>query len=175
LDQFAKEQIPHSDKVYIGNDYKEVEKKYDMFVIGSDQVWNPLAIRDIYLMKGISKPKISYAASIAAGRLKFLEKIRTRNAELESVQNSFTYRFKSTDELKEHFIKHGRECNCKTPRKYLKTANKIIKSKKSLKKFEKDDGDTVYFNKRLNGIVFVSKKGYIRSFYLSDIDYFNRQ
>lgn len=107
--------------------------------------------------------------------VKFLEKIRTRNAELESVQNSFTYRFKSTDELKEHFIKHGRECNCKTPRKYLKTANKIIKSKKSLEKFEKDDGDTVYFNKRLNGIVFVSKKGYIRSFYLSDIDYFNRQ
>ena len=41
--------------------------------------------------------------------------------------------FKNADELKEHFIKHGRECNCKTPKEYLKAANKIIKSKEDLK------------------------------------------
>ncbi len=107
--------------------------------------------------------------------IKILEKIRTRDSELDRVQNSFDFKFKNTEELKEHFIKHGRECNCKTPKKYLKTANKIIKSKKSLKKKEKEDGDKVYFNKKTGGIVFVSPKGYIRSFYLSDIDYFKRQ
>ena len=107
--------------------------------------------------------------------IKVLEKLRTNSSKLDSLQQNFTYKFKNNEELKEHFIKHGRECNCKTPKKYLKTANKIIKSKKSLKKKEKEDGNKVYFNKKTGGIVFVSPKGYIRSFYLSDIDYFKRQ
>ena len=107
--------------------------------------------------------------------VKLFEKLVTSENNLTKVQNAFTYSFKNTEELKEHFIKHGRETNCKTPKKYLKTANKIIKSKKSLKKKEKEDGDKVYFNKKTGGIVFVSPKGYIRSFYLSDIDYFKRQ
>ena len=107
--------------------------------------------------------------------IKLFEKIVTRESNLTKVQNSFNFSFKNNEELKTHFIKHGRECNCKTPKKYLKTANKIIKSKTSLKKTEKEDGDKVYFNKKTDGIVFVSPKGYIRSFYISDIDYFKRQ
>ncbi|MBE6749436.1 MAG: hypothetical protein E7557_09455 [Ruminococcaceae bacterium] len=107
--------------------------------------------------------------------VRLFEKIVTSENNLIKAQNSFGFSFKNTEELKEHFIKHGRECNCKTPKKYLKTANKIIKSKKSLKRKEAEDGDIVYFNKNSNGIVFVSPKGYIRSFYLSDIDYFKRQ
>lgn len=107
--------------------------------------------------------------------VKIIERFFTSETNLTRTQNAFTYSFKNNEELKEHFIKHGRECNCKTPKKYLKTANKIIKSKKSLKKKEKDDGDTVYFNKKTGGIVFVSPKGYIRTFYLTDFDYFKRQ
>ena len=107
--------------------------------------------------------------------VKLFEKLVTGESNLIKVQNSFNFSFKNNEELKTHFIKHGRECNCKTPKKYLKTANKIIKSKKSLKKTEKEDGDKVYFNKKTGGIVFVSPKGYIRSFYISDIDYFKRQ
>lgn len=107
--------------------------------------------------------------------IKIIERFLTSETNLTRTQNAFTYSFKNNEELKEHFIKHGRECNCKTPKKYLKSANKIIKSKKSLKKKEKDDGDTVYFNKKTGGIVFVSPKGYIRTFYLTDFDYFKRQ
>lgn len=107
--------------------------------------------------------------------VKIIERFFTSETNLTRTQNAFTYSFKNNEELKEHFIKHGRECNCKTPKKYLKSANKIIKSKKSLKKKEKDDGDTVYFNKKTGGIVFVSPKGYIRTFYLTDFDYFKRQ
>ena len=106
---------------------------------------------------------------------KLFERLVTSENNLTKVQNAYTYSFKSNEDLKEHFIKHGRETNCKTPKKYLKTANKIIKSKKSLKKIEKEDGDTVFFNKKTGGIVFLSPKGYISSFYLTDIDYFNRQ
>lgn len=107
--------------------------------------------------------------------IKLIERFLTSETNLTKIQNTFTYSFKNNEEFKEHFIKHGRECNCKTPRKYLKTANKIIKSKKSLKRKEKDDCDTVYFNKKTGGIVFVSPKGYIRTFYLTDYDYFKRQ
>lgn len=107
--------------------------------------------------------------------INLLEKIQTRNSALVKAQSAFEYAFKNEAELKEHFIKHGRECKTKTPKKYLKAANKIIKSKKSLNKIEKVDSDTVYFNKKTGGIVFLSPKGYIRTFYLTDIDYFNRQ
>ena len=107
--------------------------------------------------------------------IKLFEKIQTRGTNLEKIQNSFDYSFRNTEELKEHFIKHGRECNCKTPKKYLKNANKIIKSKKSLKKIEKEDSDIVFFCKKNGGIVFLSPKGYIRTFYISDISYFERQ
>ncbi len=107
--------------------------------------------------------------------VKLFERMVTRENNLLKVQNAFQYKFKSTEELKAHFIKHGRECNCKTPKKYLEIANKIIKSKKSLKKNEKDDNDTVFYNKKLGGIVFISQNGYIRTFYLCDFDYFKRQ
>lgn len=107
--------------------------------------------------------------------MKVFEKIVTSENNLIKAQNAFMFRFRNTEDLKEHFIKHGRECNCKTPKKYLKTANKIIKSQKSLKKIEKDDGDTVYFNKKTGGIVFLSQQGFIRSFYICDITYFYRQ
>ncbi len=107
--------------------------------------------------------------------VRLFEKIVTSESNLTKTQNAFGFAFKNKEELKEHFIKHGRESNCKTPKKYLKTANKIIKSKKSLKKTEKEDGDAVYFDKKTGGIVFVSPKGYIRSFYLSDINYFKKQ
>lgn len=107
--------------------------------------------------------------------VKLFEKLVTNENNLTKVQNTFTYSFKNNEELKEHFIKHGRETNCNTPKKYLKTANKIIKNKKTLKRKEKEDGDIVYFNEKTGGIVFLSPKGYIRTFYLSDIDYFKRQ
>ena len=107
--------------------------------------------------------------------VRLFERLVTNENNLTKVQNTFTYSFKNNEELKEHFIKHGRETNCNTPKKYLKSANKIIKNKKTLKRKEKEDGDIVYFSEKTGGIVFLSPKGYIRTFYLSDIDYFKRQ
>ena len=76
--------------------------------------------------------------------VKLFEKIVTRESNLTKVQYSFNFSFKNNEELKTHFIKHGRACNCKTPKKYLKNANKIIKSKikkiwKILKKYKKSN------------------------------------
>ncbi len=78
IDEFAEHYIPHSDTVYDDATYLNAEQQYDCFIVGSDQVWNPIAVRDAYLLKGVKKPRISYAASIAAGKLKPLEKAKYR-------------------------------------------------------------------------------------------------
>uniref|UniRef100_UPI004056BCF3 polysaccharide pyruvyl transferase family protein n=1 Tax=Acetatifactor sp. TaxID=1872090 RepID=UPI004056BCF3 len=71
LKMFEQNVIPHSDKVYHKEDIKECVDKYDLFVCGSDQVWNPSFIRDEYLLKFVpsEKTKIAYAASISRNDL----------------------------------------------------------------------------------------------------------
>lgn len=70
--------IAHSVKIFDDNNYIEAQNDYDMFICGSDQIWNPIAIRKAYLLSGISKKKISYAASIAAGKLRLPELFRLK-------------------------------------------------------------------------------------------------
>lgn len=80
MKEFALSRVVHSTRVYNEKDYKAAEDEYDVFICGSDQIWNPVAIRNAYLLKGIKKKKFSYAASIAAGDLKIPEKIKYRKA-----------------------------------------------------------------------------------------------
>lgn len=57
--------IPHS-KVYYKNSIRLANKRYDCFLVGSDQVWNPENVNDFYSLSFVqsNKSKISYAASI---------------------------------------------------------------------------------------------------------------
>lgn len=82
---------------------------------------------------------------------------------LDTELSQFTFR---TDYLlKEHFKKHGKEMGFKTADEYEKAANKVIASKDALIKEEKEDGDYVYYIVETNEIVFLSKDGYIRSYF----------
>lgn len=56
---------------FIGNRIYDLEKKYDYFLTGSDQVWNPwYAGNDVLFLKFAPKEKrISYAASIASDEI----------------------------------------------------------------------------------------------------------
>lgn len=67
LKMFEQSVIPHSTKIYDKDNIQECVDLYDIFVCGSDQVWNPSFIRDEYLLKFVpsGKKKISYAASIS--------------------------------------------------------------------------------------------------------------
>lgn len=56
--------IPHTD-IYDENSIKQVNDKFDIYVCGSDQIWNPGWWNDILFLKFTEKPKFSYAASIA--------------------------------------------------------------------------------------------------------------
>lgn len=75
------------------------------------------------------------------------------------------YTFRTDYLLKEHFDKHGKEMGFKTAKEYENAANKVIASKDALIKEEKDDGDYVYYIVETNEIVFLSKDGYIRSYF----------
>ena len=62
--------IPHSEKVYNVDIVGELNDKYDMFVFGSDIIWNPMvnsyrqsSLTWTYFGDFTDKPKVSYAAS----------------------------------------------------------------------------------------------------------------
>lgn len=64
---FMDKYINYSDRVYHDGEDKLLEKDYDGFVVGSDQVWNCTGgFDDFFFLKNISskKRKLSYAASI---------------------------------------------------------------------------------------------------------------
>lgn len=64
---FSKILIPHSDTVYTDENIKECLGEYDIFVTGSDQVWNLTWYRRPFFLDFVSDEgsKISYAASIS--------------------------------------------------------------------------------------------------------------
>ena len=59
--------IPHSTKIYTGSNITDSLSEYDIFITGSDQVWNPLWYYSEYFLDFVpfGTPKISYAASIS--------------------------------------------------------------------------------------------------------------
>lgn len=60
-------------RVYDDTNLSEMNSEYRIFISGSDQVWNPNAVRNLYLQNFVNenKKKVSYAASI--GRKDFSE------------------------------------------------------------------------------------------------------
>lgn len=64
--QFNKIHIPSSD-VYTKDTIHNASSKYDIFITGSDQVWNPNWFYEEYYLAFVpdNKPKIAYAASTA--------------------------------------------------------------------------------------------------------------
>lgn len=88
-----------------------------------------------------------------------------------------THQFRKDEYLTEHFEKHGAEVGASTEEEYLAMANAVISNPNSLSKLETDDGDndTVYYLEATREFVVVSEDGYIRTYYLADKDYFERQ
>ncbi|MEC4184181.1 hypothetical protein VJ918_05090 [Adlercreutzia sp. R21] len=83
--------------------------------------------------------------------------------------------FRTDEKLQQHFEKHGRETGCATAEEYLAAANAVIADPASLHKLQAEDGDDLYFLERTGEFVVVSPAGYIRTYYLTDRNYFDRQ
>lgn len=63
MDAFE-EVIPHTEVVYENDIADKLNSKFDVFITGSDQVWNPDYIQSAYVLDFTDKKKISYAASV---------------------------------------------------------------------------------------------------------------
>lgn len=64
--------IPHSDEVFTLDTSDKLNDYFDAFICGSDQVWNPVCIDDVFLLSfaASNKEKFSYAASIGVSDAK---------------------------------------------------------------------------------------------------------
>ena len=85
--------------------------------------------------------------------------------------------FRNGEKMQKHFYEHGEATNCDSPEEYLIKANEVIENPKVKRKPETDDGDNdvVYYLSETGEIVFLSADGYIRTYYIADDEYFERQ
>lgn len=80
-------------------------------------------------------------------------------------------RFRGADRLSSHFGKHGAEVGCSMEPEYVAAANAVVANDAALHK-EEADGDDIYYLEETGELVVVSTKGYIRTYFISDLDYF---
>lgn len=85
------------------------------------------------------------------------------------------YRFRNRKLLNSHYEKHGIEMGFGSAEAYEAAASEVITNRNAIHKTEAEDGDGVFFIEGTGEIVFVSKDGYIRTYFISDKDYFDRQ
>ncbi len=68
FEQFKRRYIPDSETVYTTESIAQSVRRYDTFICGSDQIWNPNVVDGAYLLDFVpdDKTKFAYAPSIAA-------------------------------------------------------------------------------------------------------------
>lgn len=66
-----RDEIPHTPKVYNDSNIVEISRYYDIYITGSDQVWNTTWYRPAFFLEFVpeDKKKVSYAASIGKKEL----------------------------------------------------------------------------------------------------------
>ena len=85
---FNCKKIKHSKEIYTKDNIIQANNQYDVFITGSDQVWNPIWYDENYWLNFVSaeKTKLSYAAGISAKELTerqkqlFSESLKTYDA-----------------------------------------------------------------------------------------------
>lgn len=83
--------------------------------------------------------------------------------------------FRNDHALEEHFEKHGDEMGCSTADEYVARANAVIAHPDALHKLQAEDGDDLYFLEDTGEFVVVSPKGFIRTYFITNRDYYDRQ
>lgn len=83
--------------------------------------------------------------------------------------------FRNEDRLESHYLKHGIDMGYDSAEDYQAGANAVISNPSALHKTQTVDGDDVYFLKKTGEFVVVSQQGYIRTYFITDEDYYDRQ
>ena len=128
--------------------------------------------------QGVIKAKKKGTAKITAtaGSTSLSCKVKVVKADRTGNDNTrVSYDFRRPDYLTEHYKKHGIEMGFESEEEYLKGANAVINDPAALHKLEAEDDDHVYFKESTGEIVFLSQDGYIRTYFIADKDYYDRQ
>ncbi len=83
--------------------------------------------------------------------------------------------FRTEEKLQQHFDKHGWETGTANPDEYLAAANAVIANPDAEHKLQAEDGDDLYYLDPTGEFVVVSPEGYIRTYFITDRAYFERQ
>lgn len=92
-----------------------------------------------------------------------------------SEETEICYEFRKQSYLDQHYEKHGIEMGFASAEEYLAAANAMIAHPDVLTKKEKEDNDDVYFLEATGEFAVVSTDGYLRTYYIADRAYFDRQ
>lgn len=137
---------------------------------------SPLVTR---LVAGVAALAVAFACSVlgiqvtSSGSTPSNDTQATASQTVSATSSSLTFR--NEGRLEEHFEKHGAEMGFTSAEAYLAAANKVVANPAALHKTEAADGDDAYFLEDTGEFVVVSQKGYIRTYFLADKDYFERQ
>lgn len=88
-----------------------------------------------------------------------------------------TYTFKTKALKQEHYDKHGIDMGFESADAYEQAASAVVTNPAALHKTEAEDGDDVYYIEATNEFVIVSRRGFIRTYFLPDAGkaYYERQ
>lgn len=93
----------------------------------------------------------------------------------EQTEQASSLTFRNEDRLESHYLKHGIDMGYDSADDYQAGANAAISNPNVLHKTQAEDGDDVYFLKKTGEFVVVSQQGYIRTYFIADEDYYDRQ
>lgn len=93
----------------------------------------------------------------------------------EQTEQASSLTFRNEDRLESHYLKHGIDMGYDSADDYQAGANAVISNPDALHKTQTEDGDDVYFLKKTGEFVVVSQQGYIRTYFIADEDYYDRQ
>lgn len=93
----------------------------------------------------------------------------------EQTEQASSLTFRNEDRLESHYLKHGIDMGYDSADDYQEGANAVISNPNALHKTQAEDGDDVYFLKKTGEFVVVSQQGYIRTYFIADEDYYDRQ
>ena len=105
----------------------------------------------------------------------FNEEFAAGQEEAASQEEEIFYEFRKQSYLDQHYEKHGIEMGFASAEEYLAAANAMIAHPDVLTKKEKEDNDDVYFLEATGEFAVVSTDGYLRTYYIADRAYFDRQ
>lgn len=109
--------------------------------------------------------------------VKETETVTETETESDEPEEPKGYTFKNQALKDEHYKKHGIEMGFANADEYEKAASNVVKNPKALHKKEAEDGDDVYYLEATNEFVIMSRRGYIRTYFLPDAGkaYYDRQ